>query len=32
MKYITKEKIILGLFSLGFDKVDNLLYKRGIKK
>ena len=26
MKYITKEKIILGLFSLGFDKVDNLLY------
>lgn len=26
MKYITKEKIILGLLSLGFDKVDNLLY------
>ena len=26
MKYITKEKIILGLFSIGFDKVDNLLY------
>lgn len=26
MKYITKEKRILGLFSLGFDKVDNLLY------
>lgn len=26
MVYVTKEKIILGLFSLGFDKVDNLLY------
>mgnify|MGYP006956052882 FL=1 len=26
MVYVTKEKIILGLFSLGFDKIDNLLY------